>query len=68
MWDPTRGADNYVVYAVSSQGYRSNVSTTDTGCSLLDLRCGQIYNVTVVAERGRCRSQPSQAFTMLTGT
>ncbi|XP_053096527.1 uncharacterized protein LOC113530559 [Pangasianodon hypophthalmus] len=66
-WDIARGADNYVVYAVGSQGYKSNCSTTDTGCDFLDLRCGQNYNITVVAERGGCRSQPSQPYTVSTG-
>ncbi|XP_017343677.1 uncharacterized protein LOC108276481 [Ictalurus punctatus] len=66
-WDTARGADSYVVYAVSSQGYKSNCSTIDTGCNISDLRCGQDYNITVVAEHGGCRSQPSQPFTVSTG-
>lgn len=68
MWDTARGANNYVVYAVSNQGYKSNCSTPDTFCNLPDMQCGQIYNITAVAERGVCRSQSSQPVTMSTGT
>lgn len=53
---------------MSSQGYKSNCSTIDTGCNISDLRCGQDYNITVVAEHGGCRSQPSQPFTVSTGS
>ncbi|KAI5609206.1 hypothetical protein C0J50_6208 [Silurus asotus] len=67
MWDIARGAENYIVYAVSNQGYSTNFSTVDTTCNLRDLRCGQVYSITVVAERGGCRSQPSQPFTVSTG-
>lgn len=68
MWDIARGADSYVVYAVSSQGYKSNFSNIDTTFDFQDLRCGQDYNITVVAENGGCRSQPSKPFTVSTGT
>lgn len=67
MWDIARRADNYMVYAVSNQGYKSNISTTDTACSLSDLTCAQTYNITVVAQLGVCWSQPSQPFTVTTG-
>ncbi|XP_058265731.1 uncharacterized protein LOC131365857 [Hemibagrus wyckioides] len=67
MWDIARGADSYVVYAVSSQGYKSNFSNIDTTFDFQDLRCGQDYNITVVAENGGCRSQPSKPFTVSTG-
>ncbi|GAA6076390.1 uncharacterized protein LOC113651476 [Tachysurus ichikawai] len=66
-WDLTRGAGKYVVYAVGSQGYKSNFSTTDTAFDFSDLRCGQDYNITVVAENSACRSQPSLPFTVSTG-
>ncbi|XP_060750589.1 fibronectin type III domain-containing protein 7-like [Tachysurus vachellii] len=67
QWDVARGAGKYVVYAVGSQGYKSNFSTTDTTFDFSDLRCGQDYNITVVAENSSCRSQPSQPFNVSTG-
>ncbi|KAI5096119.1 hypothetical protein C0J45_14549, partial [Silurus meridionalis] len=67
MWQASLGAQSYRVIAVSNQGKQSSCSSNTTTCSLIDLQCGQVYNVSVVAIDETCSSIQSQSATLQTG-
>ncbi|XP_068176517.1 fibronectin type III domain-containing protein 7-like [Antennarius striatus] len=58
-WAYAAGATNYTATAVSSNGYVSTCTSNYTNCELMDLHCGEIYNVTTVAMTDECSSPPS---------
>lgn len=66
-WDAGQGNLSYLVQAVGADGYQAQCNSTNTSCSLLSLRCGQLYNLTCVGQDGRCNSNTSQA-TLQSGT
>ncbi|XP_076840783.1 uncharacterized protein fndc7b [Brachyhypopomus gauderio] len=67
MWEMSRSADSYVVYAVGSRGDTANCTNVDTNCVFPQLPCGQDFTFTVVAQLGTCTSQPSQRVNASTG-
>ncbi|XP_056336881.1 uncharacterized protein fndc7rs1 [Danio aesculapii] len=59
-WSPSVDSSQFVVELVSqSTGVISFCNSTNTQCSITNLTCGQIFNLSVVAVRGSCQSQPS---------
>ncbi|XP_034052024.1 receptor-type tyrosine-protein phosphatase beta-like isoform X2 [Gymnodraco acuticeps] len=56
MWAAARGASSYSVQAVADLGSGVTCNTTNTTCSIDGLQCGQIYNVTVMAQNLACNS------------
>ncbi|KAI9522305.1 hypothetical protein NQZ68_037785, partial [Dissostichus eleginoides] len=56
MWAAARGATSYSVQAVADLGSGVTCNTTNTTCSINGLQCGQIYNVTVMAQNLACNS------------
>ncbi|XP_054624499.1 uncharacterized protein LOC129177418 [Dunckerocampus dactyliophorus] len=56
MWNTARGAKSSSVQAVTDQGLTANCSTNGTHCTLTDLECSQIYNVTVTAHNKACNN------------
>nr|XP_009297086.3 uncharacterized protein fndc7rs1 [Danio rerio] len=59
-WSPSVDGSQFVVELVSqSTGLISFCNSTNTQCSITNLTCGQIFNLSVVAVRGSCQSQPS---------
>ncbi|PWA21255.1 hypothetical protein CCH79_00009504 [Gambusia affinis] len=63
-WDEALGATSYTVYARGSLGYQAQCDSTSDTCNFVNLRCGQDYNVTVVAQHDTCVSAPSKAITV----
>ncbi|XP_048832460.1 uncharacterized protein LOC125708743 isoform X2 [Brienomyrus brachyistius] len=58
-WDPAEGASSYVALA-DSRGADSVVCRTNvTGCHFLDLDCGRVYTVRLLASDGQCNSSLS---------
>ncbi|XP_069824070.1 fibronectin type III domain-containing protein 7-like [Dendropsophus ebraccatus] len=53
-WGQTPGAISYVAN-VSSTGDQMSCNTTGTNCIINQLKCGQVYNVTVTAINQQCR-------------
>lgn len=48
-WDVATGADYYTVNGETSQGLTVSCNTSDTSCALHNMKCGQMYNITVTA-------------------
>ncbi|XP_075901618.1 uncharacterized protein fndc7b isoform X2 [Nelusetta ayraudi] len=63
-WMHSEGALNYTATALSPSGHVSTCSSNFTNCELLELQCGQMYNLTVVASDGKCSSPPSSSLQM----
>lgn len=66
-WDTARGARSYSAQAVAEQGSTVFCNTTNNGCFLNGLQCGQIYNVSVTAHERTCDSKTSPARRITTG-
>ncbi|XP_078116029.1 receptor-type tyrosine-protein phosphatase beta-like [Sander vitreus] len=58
-WANAEGALNYTATAQTSSGHVSTCTSNFTNCELMDLQCGQTYNVFTVASNGNCSSPPS---------
>uniref|UniRef100_A0A3P8XZQ8 Fibronectin type-III domain-containing protein n=2 Tax=Esox lucius TaxID=8010 RepID=A0A3P8XZQ8_ESOLU len=56
----------YSAQAVAAQESAVYCNTADTNCVLIGLKCGSVYNVTVIASKDNCSSLPSLAYTFLT--
>ncbi|XP_043942820.1 uncharacterized protein LOC122814297 [Protopterus annectens] len=54
-WDKSDGAAYYTVTVENGDGY-VYCNTTDTGCDISILNCGQMYRLAVTAQDGGCRS------------
>ncbi|MGH0126547.1 UNVERIFIED_CONTAM: hypothetical protein FKN15_073877 [Acipenser sinensis] len=57
-WDPSPGAESYTVMADGSNDHVISCNTPNTTCQLNELDCGQLYNVTVLAQDSKCSSTP----------
>ncbi|XP_047231360.1 uncharacterized protein LOC124874162 [Girardinichthys multiradiatus] len=53
-WSHGEGASSYMVTAVSPDGYRASCETNELQCELLDLECGQTYNITLTTVSDQC--------------
>uniref|UniRef100_A0A672I5S4 Fibronectin type-III domain-containing protein n=1 Tax=Salarias fasciatus TaxID=181472 RepID=A0A672I5S4_SALFA len=49
------GAEYYTVVAETEQGLMTSCNSTDTYCPLYDMKCGQMYNITVTANNHVCQ-------------
>uniref|UniRef100_A0A9J8D0Q5 Fibronectin type III domain-containing protein 7 n=1 Tax=Cyprinus carpio carpio TaxID=630221 RepID=A0A9J8D0Q5_CYPCA len=59
-WNPAVDASQFRVELESeSTGAISSCNSTNTQCSIAHLPCGERFNLSVVALRGSCQSQPS---------
>ncbi|XP_035863315.1 uncharacterized protein LOC116038126 [Sander lucioperca] len=58
-WAYAEGALNYTATAQTSSGHVSTCTSNFTNCELMDLQCGQTYNVFTVASNENCSSPPS---------
>ncbi|XP_016147370.1 uncharacterized protein [Sinocyclocheilus grahami] len=59
-WNPAVDASLFIVELESeSTGAISSCNSTNTQCSITHLPCGERFNLSVVALRGGCQSQPS---------
>lgn len=46
-WSPAAGATAYLVIATGSDGHQAFCKSEITDCDLNELRCGQIYNISL---------------------
>ncbi|KAJ8274470.1 hypothetical protein COCON_G00090950 [Conger conger] len=54
QWRESPGSDSYTALAIGSDGYRASCNSSSTSCSILDLRCGETYNITVTTSSVNC--------------
>ncbi|KAM9719839.1 uncharacterized protein fndc7rs1 [Menidia menidia] len=66
LWGAAEGAGSYFAQAVTGQGLMATCNTSDIGCFLNSLQCGQAYNVTVMAKNLACDSETSETSNLLT--
>ncbi|MEQ2170475.1 hypothetical protein GOODEAATRI_000588, partial [Goodea atripinnis] len=59
-WQPSRGADSYIVQAFGVEEHETNCSTNSQSCILPDLMCGFTYNVSVIAINSVCNVSQSE--------
>lgn len=59
QWTYSEGATKYIATAESKDKDTALCNSTHTSCEILDLECGQLYSVTVVALNDRCNSSQS---------
>ena len=67
-WEPSEGAETYVVNAEAADGHMVTLSTNDTSASISEFHCGQEYYLTVRAVGPNCSSRPSEPARLQTGT
>ncbi|XP_006797927.2 uncharacterized protein LOC102776891 [Neolamprologus brichardi] len=53
-WEEEEGVSIYLVQAFGPDGHKSECDTTESSCELPNMHCGQLYNLTVTAQDGRC--------------
>ncbi|XP_039902211.1 uncharacterized protein LOC120742836 [Simochromis diagramma] len=53
-WEEGEGVSIYKVQAFGPDGHKSECGTTESSCKLPNMHCGQLYNLTVTAQDGRC--------------
>nr|XP_046247875.1 uncharacterized protein LOC124060678 [Scatophagus argus] len=53
-WEEGEGVSSYVVRAFGPDGHKIMCNSTATSCQLPSMHCGQLYNLTVTAQDGRC--------------
>lgn len=66
-WSPAEGATSYSVQAVTNSGSSVACTTNTTSCSLHDLLCSRVYNVTVTASNQACANVISDVSRLITG-
>ncbi|MBN3280690.1 FNDC7 protein, partial [Polyodon spathula] len=54
LWEPSSGAQSYIVNAVSTDGHIASCNTSKTTCQVTDLMCGNTYNISVTAINQQC--------------
>ncbi|KAF7660957.1 hypothetical protein LDENG_00272160 [Lucifuga dentata] len=65
-WDASRGANIYTATALGLERRRLECSSSETSCVLDNLRCSQVYNITVVAVDDYCSSLKSDVLILKT--
>ncbi|KAM9761579.1 uncharacterized protein fndc7b [Menidia menidia] len=53
-WEEGEGVSSYKVQALGPDGHNAECHSTETTCRLPSMHCGQLYNLTVTAQDGRC--------------
>ena len=66
-WAGALGAANFTAVALGGSGHRAECSSNLTSCVMADLRCGEVYNVSVMAVDATCSSLMSRAVALATG-
>ncbi|XP_075689530.1 uncharacterized protein LOC142657896 [Rhinoderma darwinii] len=56
LWDPAQGATTYSVLVTGTNGWSGTCSSSNTTCDISDLRCGQVYRMTLIASNSHCNS------------
>lgn len=58
-WQPSRGADFYILQAFGVEEHESGCETDTESCVLADLMCGFTYNISVIAVNSVCNVSQS---------
>ncbi|KAJ1170951.1 hypothetical protein NDU88_002822 [Pleurodeles waltl] len=66
-WQASEGAMSYMMTAEGDLGLQQSCNTSSTTCYIPFLDCETIYNITVIAQGGRCSSPASNAVSVRTG-
>ncbi|XP_069794080.1 fibronectin type III domain-containing protein 7-like isoform X2 [Narcine bancroftii] len=66
-WEQSDGSDFYVATAKASDGFEHLCNTEETTCIIIDLHCGQSFNITVIAVNEMCNSSESAEICIQTG-
>uniref|UniRef100_A0A3B3BWR1 Fibronectin type-III domain-containing protein n=1 Tax=Oryzias melastigma TaxID=30732 RepID=A0A3B3BWR1_ORYME len=53
-WEEGEGVTSYQVLAYGPDGHKTECHSRESSCELLNMHCGQLYNVTITAQDGRC--------------
>lgn len=53
-WEEGEGVSSYMVRAFGPNGHKIQCDTFETSCELLNMQCGQLYNLTVTALDEQC--------------
>jgi len=53
-WEEGEDVSSYKVQAFGPDGHKTECHSTETSCELPSMHCGQLYNLTVTAQDGRC--------------
>lgn len=53
-WEEGEGVTSYKVQAYGPDGHRTECHSSESSCELPNMHCGQLYNLTVTAQDGRC--------------
>ncbi|XP_010791369.1 fibronectin type III domain-containing protein 7-like [Notothenia coriiceps] len=65
-WDAVREADHFLTSVTADNGVTiGGCNTTNTACSIRNMTCGKTFSVHVTSIRGACRSQQSQAYSIM---
>lgn len=66
-WQPSRGADFYIVEAFGMEEHVSGCETNTQSCILDDLKCGFTYNISVIAVNSVCNVSQSDEIQLQAG-
>ncbi|XP_054646058.1 uncharacterized protein LOC129188936 [Dunckerocampus dactyliophorus] len=55
-WEDGEGVSSYMVQAFGPNGHRIECNNMAPSCQLPSMYCGQLYNLTVTAQDGRCNN------------
>ncbi|KAM7387682.1 hypothetical protein PAMP_023904 [Pampus punctatissimus] len=53
-WEEEEDVSFYMVQAFGPSGHKIQCNNTESSCELLNMQCGQLYNLTVTAHDGQC--------------
>lgn len=53
-WEEDEGVSSYHVQALGPDGHKMYCHSVENSCELPGMHCGQLYNLTVTAQDGRC--------------
>ncbi|RVE73628.1 hypothetical protein OJAV_G00033020 [Oryzias javanicus] len=53
-WEEGEGVTSYKVLAYGPDGHKTECHSSESSCELMNMHCGQLYNLTVTAQDGRC--------------
>nr|XP_015211037.1 PREDICTED: uncharacterized protein LOC102685057 [Lepisosteus oculatus] len=67
-WETSIGAKTYTVLAEGQNSHLASCQTSDTFCRLSLLDCGQLYNVTVLADNGKSNSSSQTSLVLETAS
>lgn len=68
MWQASRGAINYTATALDADGSYLKCTSNETSCRLVNVMCGHVYNISVVAVDNTCTSMKSRTLQLQIGT